>query len=122
MLREAAVTVERALRAAEACVASRAGPATSPSDEPRDALVRHAVRMMILAADVPSPALRAAVMRAGAECRDLANVLYRGPTPEDVAQAAARLEAVRVGCDVLDEQLSDALRAMLRASLRPPSD
>jgi hypothetical protein len=121
MLREAAVAVERALQAAEQRVASGRDPAT-PGDEQRDALTRHAVRLMDIATDLPSPALRAAAMRAGADCRDVANVLYRGSAPDDVARARARLEAVRVGCAILEEQLSDALRAMLRASLYPPSD
>jgi hypothetical protein len=121
MLREAVVTVEQALRAAEQRVASGSDPAT-PNDEQRDILTRHVVRLMEFAMDLPSPALRAAVMRAGADCRDVANVLYRGSASDDVARARARLEAVRVGCDILEEQLGDALRAMLRASLYPSSD
>ena len=122
MLREAAVTMERALRAAGESLASDGASASSTSDEWRDEFARQAVRLVDLAVDVPSPALRAAALRAGADCRDLANVLYRGPTPGDLARAAARLDALRAGCDVLEEQLSDALREMLRASLCPPKD
>jgi hypothetical protein len=111
-LREAVATMERALRLLEtdATVARRAE------------IARHAMELSRAADALPSPALHRATQRAATSARALAELPYRTPTPDEVARVAAQLDAVRLGCDMLDEQLRDALRTMLEESLRPSAD
>jgi hypothetical protein len=111
-LRDAAAALERALHALEedATLARRAE------------ISRHALQLSRAADGVPSRALRAATRRAAASARTLADLPYRTPTSDEVARVGAQLDTVRVGCDVLDEQLHDALRTMMQASLRPATE